>query len=154
MSPESDSRRPFVFSLWQNFSPQLAAGQLVYKQEPKDLTERLCPVFFIGIGKSMLITGPYELTGKVFYNPVAEPQNAARMDEVDPVYGVWKEIRLTCPYRVPFKPLVSIKYGAKWDAKFCQKFGLEENAWESLIQVSLSSDQIEELAKKLTEMNA
>ena len=154
MSPKSSKRRAFVFSLHQNFGPQLAAGQLVYQKEPTDLIERLTPVFFIGIGRLRLITGPYELTtDKVIYNPAAKPQSVARMDETDPVYGVWQEIKLACPYHVSFKPLVPIKYGVKWDAKFCKEFDLSLDAWRTLIQVELSPQRINALVKELTEMN-
>lgn len=153
MSPEF-KRRPFVFSLQQNFSPQLAAGQLVYKIDPVDLIDRLTPIFFIGIGRRKLITGPYELTtNKVAYNPIEKPQNVARMNATDPVFGVWEEIKSVCPYHVSFRPLVPIKYGVPWDATLCEALAVDMDVWRGLIQVELSEHLINKLAEKLTKLN-
>ncbi|MFH0912336.1 MAG: hypothetical protein V1807_01620 [Patescibacteria group bacterium] len=152
------SRRAFVFSLYQNFDPQLVAGQLVYETEPTDLPERLRPVFFIGRGQykghARLITGPYELTSdKIIYNPTTQPQVATRMGEIDPVHGVWQELSMHCPYRVFFRPLVPIKYGAVWNSKFCQELHVDFEAWDKLINVVLDEEQIQALADYLTEIN-
>ena len=154
MSPEDNSRKPFVFVLKQNFSPQLAARRLVYAKNPEGLAVRLKPIFFIGIGGSRLITGPYKLIGGVKYCPDSAPINMARMTEADPVYGIWKELRISCPYQVRFRPLVPVEYGILWDDKFCKEFGLQIDNWRSLIKVSLTEDQITILAERLTQLNS
>ena len=154
MSPKDDSRCPFVFVLQQNFDSQLAAGRLVYAKNPEGLADRLKPIFFIGIGRAYLITGPYKLTGKVEYCPNEKPPVASRMTEVNPVYGLWQELKVSCPYQVTFKPLVPIEYGIRWNEKVCPIFGLNMNDWEHLIQVSLTNEQINKLAEELTKLNS
>ena len=130
-----------------------AAGQLAYRKEPADLTVRLRPIFFIGIGRIRLITGPYELTSEVIYNSSAKPQSGARMAETDPAYWVWEEIKLDCPYHISFKPLIPITVGVRWNTEFCKEFGLQEDVWRNLIQVELSEKQINKLAKELNKLN-
>lgn len=153
MSPKNNFRRPFVFVLKQNFAAQLAAGRLVYPDDPVDLTVRLKPIFFIGIGRSRLITGPYQLVGSVEYCPDGTSVSMTRMKEADPVYGIWQELTVSCPYQIRFCPLVPIKYGITWDAKFCAEFSVNLDDWKSLIQVSLTEHQINNLAGQLTKLN-
>ena len=146
-------RRPFVFSLEQNFSAQLAAGQLAYKKSPDDLRKRLLPVFFIGVGRRRIITGPYELTSnEIIYDPASPPQTVVRMEEINPVFGIWKDIVIESPYRACFRNLTPIKNGLTWDF-LCREFQIDPKAWHNLIKVELDEDQIKALADYLTKIN-
>jgi hypothetical protein len=149
------SRKPFVFSLNQNFGPQLAAGKLFYQKRPDGIVERLSPIFFIGIGRKMLITGPYELLSDILYTPIidADMPSIARLAETNLEYGIWQELRVTCPYHINFQPLVPIEQGIIWNEPFCKEFGLEIGSWRNLINVSLGLDQIETLIEELTRIN-
>lgn len=146
-------RKPFVFSLQQNFLVQLASGQLFYRKRPDDLINRLSPIFFIGIGGSQLITGPYELIGDIVDASVDDGKDMARMLEEDYAYGLWQELRVDCPYSVPFRPLVNIKTGIIWDKKFCQKFDILYDYWRKLIEASMEIDKINLLAEELKKIN-
>ena len=148
------SRRPFVFSLFQNFGPQLAAGKLFYRVRPEDLIVRLPPIFFIGIGRKMLITGPYELTSGIIEVPVVDMKQMSRMKEANLEYGIYQELRITCAFHVNFRPLVEIVKGIIWDKEFCREYGLDINSWRNLVQVSLTQSQIDSLAKELIRINA
>ena len=147
------SRNPFVFSLQQNFAPQLVAGKLLYDKNPEGIIERLTPLFFIGIGQSELITGPYQILGNIVFDPFQNPVAMARMKETDMAHGVWNELRVSCPYYVKFKSLVPIEQGFTWDNKFCKKYGLQTSGWENLVHVSMTIDQIDDLADKLRKLN-
>ncbi|MEA1909608.1 MAG: hypothetical protein U9M89_01075 [Patescibacteria group bacterium] len=147
------SRKPFVFSLTQNFAPQLAAGKLLYDKKPIGLVDRLTPIFFIGTGRLKWITGPYELLSEIKYEPIEDIKNMSRMDEVDSAYGVWNEIRIGCPYFVEFRPLYPINKGFVWNDKFCRKYGFKKSAFSNLVTVSMTLGKIDKLADELKRIN-
>ncbi|MBU1092487.1 hypothetical protein KJ836_02370 [Patescibacteria group bacterium] len=147
------SRRPFIFSLFQNFGPQLASGKLFYVKKPDGIVEQLTPIFFIGIGQKRLITGPYELTSDIIEASVVDMKQMSRMKETNLEYGIYQELRITCAFHVTFRPLVEIEKGVLWDEKFCRKFGLDFKSWRNLIKVSLNLDQIDQLVAELKEIN-
>lgn len=147
------SRNSLVFSLKQNFGPQLANGRLYYVESPNGIVERLTPIFFIGIGQSKLITGPYELTSDIMRVPAMDTKNMTRLNETNIEYGIWQEMRVACQFYVSFRPLVEIEKGIIWNEQFCEEYGLDIKSWGNLAQVSLTEAQINKLAEELTKIN-
>lgn len=152
------SRKPIVFSLLQNFNPQFLAGQMAYEISPDGIIERLSPIFFIGIGISKIITGPYELIDQeIIYDPIKPPimtriNEPGANDGSSYVYGIWEKLRVSCPYLVTFRNIIPIKKGLVWEY-FCNRYGVQNEMWSTLIKVGLDEDQIKDLADYLTKIN-
>lgn len=151
-------RRPFVFSLLQNFSPQFLAKQMAYEISPDGIIERLSPIFFIGIGIIKIITGPYELIDQEIIYDSIKPPIMTRINEPGAndgssyVYGIWEKLRVSCPYLVTFRSMIPIKKGLVWEY-FCNKYGVQNEMRSTLVKVELDEDQIKDLANYLTKIN-
>jgi len=150
LTTKSDQRKPFVFSLYENYVTQLHHGLLAYNIEIGTL--RLKPIFFMGISRSRLITGPFQITGEPT-TTLSGPKRIGRLEEVDIEHGVFKLRIQEMPWLVPFKAIgKSTDMGLKWDY-IAKKLGINPQGFKNLISVKLSANQIDWLNNKLLEIN-
>lgn len=115
-------------------------------------TLRLKPICFIGIGKSRLITGPFQITGEPT-TTLSGPKRIGRLEEIDVEFGIYKLNIYRMPWVVPFKATgPSTDTGLKWDY-IAKELGINPQRFRNLISVNLSVDQIDWLNDKLLEIN-
>ncbi|MFH1749807.1 MAG: hypothetical protein ABH837_02875 [bacterium] len=119
-----------------------------------EVAERLKPIFFIGEGGSRVIFGPYTVIGKPYYDETYIG-GISRLEEVNPEFGIWKIKRIICPNRIRFNPNpidLKITKGLSWIA-ICKMLCIDPKGWRNLIAVTLSIEQVNDLANKLIEIN-
>ncbi|MFH1445245.1 MAG: hypothetical protein ABIF08_02060 [Nanoarchaeota archaeon] len=101
-----------------------------------------------------LVVGPFKVTGNQFYD--STPLGASRMEEVNPEHGVFKEVKISCPWRIPFDAdgfdMSEKVVGLKWDF-MSKEFGINPDIWRNLINCCMPVDDIEALANRLREIN-
>lgn len=150
MTTKSDQRKPFVFSLYENYATQLHYELLAYNTKIDTL--RLKPIFFIGIGKSRLVTGPFQITGEPT-TTLSGPKRIGRLEEINVEFGIYRLNIYQMPWVVPFKAIgPSTDTSLKWDY-IAKKLGINPQRFKNLISVNFLADQIDWLNDKLLEIN-
>ena len=147
------SREPFVFSLQENWVIQWHNRLLMYGE--KTTPERLMPVFFIGISRQRIVVGPFKVTGNMFYDET--PMGISRLNEVDPSFGIFQAVKVTCPWRIPFDAdgwdMNKTVMGLKWDY-IVKEFKVNHDIWRNLIRLRMPIEKIESLASILRGLNS